>query len=119
MYTGWTNAQALELHAPPISNAGTDLQRTYPTLPCGQRRTRRHPGAGVGLMYAGWTNAQALELPPRRWPTPVPISNVRTQLTPAGQRGARLPLALSYAVIPQAHQVEVKQPPPAFHAAGT
>ena len=34
----WSRAQALELHGPRISNAGTDLQRTYPTLtPVGRR----------------------------------------------------------------------------------
>ena len=32
MYVRWTKAQPLELHGPSISNAGTDLQRMYPTL---------------------------------------------------------------------------------------
>ena len=44
MYTRWTNAQPLEIHAPPISNARTDLQRTYPTLTAvGRRRANPHP----------------------------------------------------------------------------
>ena len=62
------------------------------TPTAGSARTRRHPGAGVGLMYARWTNAQPLELPAP------PMANARTDLqrtyptlTPAGQRGARLP----------------------------
>ena len=101
-YTRWTNAQPLDIHAPPISNACTDLQRTYPTLtPVGRRRrwsptltavgrrtdrctptlpSRRRrwpdsrPGARVGVMYTRWTNAQPLEI------HAPPISNARTQL---------------------------------------
>ena len=54
----------------------------------------------VGQTHSRWS------CPPRRWPTPVPISNVRTQLSPLRASAAPDCPPLSYAVMPQAHQVE-------------
>ena len=79
MHGGWTTAQPLELHGPSISNARTDLQRPYPTLtPVG-----RPPAPAqaldlctyVGQAHSRWSRTA------RRSPTPVPISNARTQLS--------------------------------------
>ena len=90
MYARWTNAQPLDIHAPPISNACTDLQRTYPALTAVGRRTPdrctptlppgadaepdSRPGARVGVMCARWTNAQPLDI------HAPPISNACTDL---------------------------------------
>ena len=42
------------------------------------RDPARAPAAGVGVTYTRWTNAQPLSCTARGSPTPVPISNVRT-----------------------------------------
>ncbi len=117
-YTRWTNAQPLDIHAPPISNACTDLQRTYPTLtPVGRRRRwsptltpvgrRRRCSPTLPPRRRRWSPtpapAHALELcahvgqthsrwrsTPRRSPTHVPISNARTQLSRLWAGDARI-----------------------------
>ena len=77
--------------AQPLRLTAVDLNACTDSTPCPTHApgSAARPGRRRWFMHGGWTSAHALELHGRRSPTPVPISNARTQLSRPGRPPAR------------------------------